>query len=120
MPESIPLDLVGYNHTDRSIYAFGVDGQGGPYIDAHKGGGNFTCCASVPRTYRPGMTMKVEWVNGRNDVPQQRTVPVPPYRVNEIGTLSVHFLRDGDIKVFVTMMTLWHPHYPLKGDEARL
>lgn len=34
--DMIPLDLVGYNHTDRSIYAFAVDGQGGPYIDAHK------------------------------------------------------------------------------------
>jgi hypothetical protein len=37
-----------------------------------------------------------------------------------LGRFAVHFLRDGNVKVFVTMMSLHHPDYPLKGDEARL
>jgi hypothetical protein len=32
----------------------------------------------------------------------------------------VHFLRNGEIKVFVTIYMTWHPNYPLKGDEAKM
>jgi hypothetical protein len=33
---------------------------------------------------------------------------------------AVHFLRDGEIKVLVTMYGPGNPSYPLKGDEARM
>ena len=117
--EPISVEMVGYNHTDVGIYAFEVNGHGGPNIGAHQGGGKFTCCVTVPRVYKPGMTAKVRWVHRIDDVPQERIVAVPPYRPEEIGRFAVHFLRDGNIKVFVTMMALRHPDYPLKGDEAR-
>ena len=118
--DPMTLEVVGYNHTDEGIYAFAVNKSGGPYLAPHRGGGNFTCCASVPRTYRPGMTLDVEWVNNIKDIPKQRTVVVPPYRPQDGGMLSVHFLRDGNVKVFVTMVGPRHPTYPLQGDEARL
>ncbi|MNR54077.1 hypothetical protein D3C85_1742010 [compost metagenome] len=73
----------------------------------------------VPLVHEPGMTVKVRWVNRIDDVPQVRFVSVPPYRPDELGRFAVHFLRDGNVKVFVTMMSLHHPDYPLKGDEAR-
>jgi hypothetical protein len=117
--EPISVEMVGYNHTDEGIYAFEVDGHGGPYIGPHEGGGKFTCCVTVPRAHKPGMTVKVRWVNHIKDVPQMRVVSVPPYRPEEVGRFAVHFLRDGNVKVFVTMMALRHPDYPLKGDEAR-
>ena len=117
--EPISVSMVGYNHTDVGIYAFEVNGRGGPNIWPHEGGGKFTCCVTVPRVYKPGMTAKVRWVHRIDDVPQERIVAVPPYRPEEIGRFAVHFLRDGNIKVFVTMMALRHPDYPLKGDEAR-
>jgi hypothetical protein len=117
--EPISVEMVGYNHTDVGIYAFEVNGRGGPNIWPHEGGGKFTCCVTVPRVYKPGMTAKVRWVHRIDDVPQERIVAVPPYRPEEIGRFAVHFLRDGNIKVFVTMMALRHPDYPLKGDEAR-
>jgi hypothetical protein len=117
--EPISVSMVGYNHTDVGIYAFEVNGRGGPNIGAHKGGGSFTCCVTVPRIHKPGMTAKVRWVHRIDDVPQERIVPVPPYRPEDVGLLTLHFLRDGSIKVFVTMTLLGHPAYPLKGDEAR-
>ena len=117
--EPISVEMVGYNHTDAGIYAFEVNGRGGPNIWPHEGGGKFTCCVTVPRVYKPGMTAKIRWVHRIDDVPQERIVAVPPYRPEEIGRFAVHFLRDGNIKVFVTMMALRHPDYPLKGDEAR-
>ena len=118
--EPISVSMVGYNHTDVGIYAFEVNGHGGPNIGAHKGGGKRTCCVMVPLVHEPGMTVKVRWVNRIDDVPQVRFVSVPPYRPDELGRFAVHFLRDGNVKVFVTMMNLHHPDYPLKGDEARL
>ncbi|WP_149138608.1 DUF3304 domain-containing protein [Cupriavidus campinensis] len=117
--EPISVSMVGYNHTDVGIYAFEVNGRGGPNIWPHEGGGSFTCCVTVPRVYKPGMTAKVRWVNRIDDVPQERIVPVPPYGPRDGGMFAVHFLRDGNVKVFVTMMGLGHPDYPLKGDEAR-
>jgi hypothetical protein len=51
---------------------------------------------------------------------QERVVEVPPYTPEDGGHFAVHFLRHGEIRVFVTMFALWNPHYPLKGDDAKL
>ena len=114
------LDLVGFNHTNQDIYSFHVNEAGGPFVGKHEGGGKFTCCASIPRLYKPGMTVQVGWTDEVGEHPQERTVEVPPYRPEDGGMFAVHFLRNGQIKVFVTMYMLWHPNYPLKGDEAKM
>ncbi|MGO4314234.1 hypothetical protein AB4Z35_31150, partial [Pseudomonas sp. KB_15] len=36
--EPISVEMVGYNHTDVGIYAFEVNGRGGPNIWPHEGG----------------------------------------------------------------------------------
>ena len=54
--------IVGYNHTkDRSIYYFTVDGNMGSNLGPESGGGKFSCCASIPRKWRPGIKVKVDW-----------------------------------------------------------
>ncbi len=83
-----------------------------------EGGGKFTCCVTVPRVYKPGRTAKVDG-SIASTMFRRSGRRRPPYRPEEIGRFAVHFLRDGNIKVFVTMMALRHPDYPLKGDEAR-
>jgi hypothetical protein len=118
--EEMSLEMVGYNHTDTSIGWFHVNETGGPFIMKHKGGGKFTCCLSIPRTYKPGMTVQVGWGGKSIGTPQERTVTVPPYGPGDRGMFAVHFLGDGQVKVFVTMMTLRHSDYPLKGDEAKM
>lgn len=45
-------------------------------------------------------------------------MPIPKY--DKVGDLAVHFLRNGEVKVFVTNPRLGHPDYPLKGPEAGL
>jgi hypothetical protein len=114
------LELVGYNHMDRDIGSFHVDSAGGPYLGKHEGGGNFTCCISISRKYKPGMTVRVGWRGEEIGTPQERTIVVPPYGEGDGGVLAVHFLRNGQVKVFVTKFMRWHPDYPLKGKEARL
>ena len=113
------LDVVGYNHTDHDIGDFNVNDAGGAYEGKHEGG-KATCCISLPAKYRPGMTVQVTWSGLEVGTPQTRTVVVPPYGPHDTGEFDVHFLRNGQVKVFVTMLGPLHPDYPLKGDEAKM
>lgn len=115
--KSVGTNVVGYNHTEQTI-EFTVDGGTGGLVQAHKGGGKFACCIGVPDPWRPGLSVTVAWSQGDDERWHERVVPVPAY--DRIGDLAVHFLRNGDIKVFVTMYALWHPDYPLKGEDAQL
>lgn len=116
--ELIGTNVVGYNHTDKDIGHFTVNEGGGGYIGAHEGGGHFACCASVPTPWRPGLTMTVGWTDEFDGNYQERVVEVPKY--DKVGDVAVHFLRNGEIKIFVTNYALWHPQYPLKGKDAQL
>ena len=118
--EKMSVSLVGYNRTDTEIYGFSVDKSGGPYLSPHSGGGNITCCITIPEKYRPGMTVKVSRFDFGGENRVEWVVPVPPYKGEDGGRFKVHFLRDGSVKVFVTRYALWHPDYPLKGPEAQL
>ncbi|RDS80915.1 DUF3304 domain-containing protein [Dyella monticola] len=118
--DTMGLDIVGYNHTDRDIGSFYVNDRGGDLLMQHEGGGGFVCCVAIPRIYTPNMTVTVRWTDEAGKHPQERIVAVPPYTPEDGGLFAVHFLRNGDIKVFVTMLGPSHPNYPLKGDEAKL
>ncbi|GFZ98802.1 DUF3304 domain-containing protein [Dyella caseinilytica] len=117
---TMSLDVIGYNHTDRDIGDFSVNGKGGSLLMKHHGGGKFSCCIVIPEKYKHGMTVVVTWSDEAGKNPASRTVIVPPYRPEDGGHFAVHFLRNGDIKVFVTKYYEEHPNYPLKGDEAKL
>ncbi|WP_219724763.1 DUF3304 domain-containing protein, partial [Xanthomonas oryzae] len=95
-----------------------VDGSEGGFLQANRGGGKFACCIDIPKPWKPGMTVTVGWTDDYDENYQERRVPVPRY--DKYGDMAVHFLRNGQIKVFVTMYALWHPDYPLKGKEAEL
>ncbi|WP_240669160.1 DUF3304 domain-containing protein [Dyella sp. M7H15-1] len=114
------LDVVGYNHTDRDIGWFSVGNGGGGYLGKHEGGGGFVCCISIPRKYKPGMTITVRW-GGVDRETQEQVVEVPPYTSKDTGVFAVHFLRNGSVKVFATdLVFLSNPDYPIKGDEAKM
>ncbi|MGF6753542.1 DUF3304 domain-containing protein [Paraburkholderia sp. GAS42] len=114
------LDVVGYNHTDHDIGDFSVNSEAGSYVGKHEQHG-FSCCVSLPAKYSPGMTVTVTWTDEYNKNPQIRAVPVPPFKPKDTGVFAVHFLRNGDIKVFITdLVIISNPDYQLKGDEARM
>ena len=116
----VATNLVGYNHTDKSIGHFTVNGKGGAFLQAHKGGGGFTCCVSFPNPWREGYQVTVGWTDDYDENYQERVVSVPKYDASNTGQMSVHFLRNGEIKVFVTLGGLGGKDYPLKGPEAQL
>ena len=64
------------------------------------------------------MEATIRWSDGSLKNEQERVVEIPRY--GDGGKFDVHFLRNGEIKVFVTGYALWHPDYPLKGEEAEM
>jgi len=126
-PATTSLELTGYNHTEQGIGSYSVsivggEGTGAGYLDSGSGGGGFTCCVSVPTIWQPSMTVTVKWDGWEKGAEKTltRVVPVPKYDAKTAGTLDVHFLYSGEVKVFVTMYTLGHRDYPLKGKEAEM
>ncbi|MCD7099299.1 DUF3304 domain-containing protein [Stenotrophomonas sp. MMGLT7] len=115
--ESIPVGIVGYNHTDSNIYQFLINGGGGGSVHSHSGGGTTVCCAMVPAHWHQEMKVEIDWTTDLKTF-RKRVVNVPRY--TQVGDLAVHFLRDGEIKVFLTNVRLGHPEYPLTGPEAGL
>jgi len=114
-----PVGIVGYNHTDTRIVQFLVNGgSGGSFVQAHGGGGGITCCVSIPTWWRPALQVEVEWTTDLKNY-QRQVVSIPEYD-RKAARMTVHFLRNGDVKVFVTSLGLGHPDYPLKGPEAGL
>ena len=115
------VGIRGYNHTDKVIGQFQINGgSGGSFVAPHSGGGKVTCCVSIPAKWRPGLQVSIRWSDGKFENEQERVVPVPKYTDDTVGDFSVHFLRNGEIKVFSSKYALWSPHYPLKGEEAGL
>ena len=115
-PASTPVGVRGYNHTGQSIAQFQVNGGSGGSARRHSAGGT-VCCAVVPDRWTPDLKAEIEWTTDLETY-QKAIVSIPRY--NEVGSLAVHFLRNGQVKVFVTNLILGHPDYPLTGPEAPL
>jgi hypothetical protein len=116
--EKIPVSIVGYNHTDKYIHSFTVNGGGGSNAFAHSGGGKIVCCVEVPKAWKPGLTAKIRWMN-EDDSWNEALVDIPKYS-RESGDFQVHFFADGSVKAFVFNGDNNVPGYPLAGREAKL
>lgn len=108
------VDIAGLNYTNIAIADFSVDGYGGGGIFANGGGGQFVCCVTLPRQWRPSMTVTVRWVEDSNSANSQkvRVVAIPKYATKDIGFFAVHFYPGDVVKVLVTTKIEGHPEYP--------
>ena len=119
--EMLPAPVEGYNHTSAAINRFSVNRAGGPNVGPYQGGGKQSCCASLPRQWRPGLMATVEWEkdpNPRAPIKRDKTgqydmddydrhaanytqhravVEIPRYE-KSCG-LNVHFLPCDQVKV---------------------
>jgi hypothetical protein len=72
----------------------------------------------IARKWQPGTEVTVKWTSDLKNYSQQR-VAIPEYDATA-SRMAVHFLRNGEVRVFVTSVSLGHPDYPLTGPEAGL
>jgi len=120
----VPASVSGYNHmSDQSILGFTVDGAGGPNIAPEAGGGKFSCCASIPKHWRPGMKVKVAWSYGSGaegtsppPPPQEAVVEIPEYS-ERVEDIQAHFYPNHKVKVMVSNYGIEHPRYPMSAED---
>jgi len=129
-------NLEAVNHTSAAINRFSVNGYGGGNASPNGYGGGM-CCVLLPRVWRPGLVMKVEWETDPNPYAkspplgtdefralmvkhkanyQQHTaiVPVPPYKEDELCSPEVHFLPCNQVKVTTSCWGYPSPNNPIK------
>ncbi|MEB0124022.1 DUF3304 domain-containing protein [Pseudomonas sp. CCI1.2] len=135
-PDRLGAPIEGYNHTSAAINYFTVNGNGGPNIGPFGGGGSQTCCVGMPRKWRPGLTVVVEWEKDptphaygdspepmfsdawsarmkkekTNNTLHRAVVEVAPYK--ELGVIDVHFLPCNQIAVSAVAELPGKPGYP--------
>ena len=135
-PERLGTPIEGYSHTSAAINRFSVNGNGGPNVGPYGGGGKQNCCAPLPVTWHPGLTVVVEWEKGLNphdsanwpDPPfsdawrkaarehethytrHRAVVAVAPYE--ELGAIDVHFLPCNQVAVSAVAVLPGQPGYP--------
>lgn len=134
--EMLGTPISGYNHTSSNINRFTVNGGGGPNIGPHQGGlSSQTCCATLPRTWTPGLKAVVEWESdpapraaikrdkygqigsnaythhAANYTHHKEIVDVTSYG-EKFCAIQVHFLPCDKVRVSTTCFAPNHPKYP--------
>jgi hypothetical protein len=98
--DTIPAPLTGIDHLadHLSIQDFWVNGTSGHQAG---GGGRVVCCVKLPRKWHSGLTVVVGWgvTNWRDCTWESHERRVPVERYDEVGSLYVHFLSDGRVRV---------------------
>lgn len=110
------------NHTGRYIYTTSVDGEWGGHTHAMSAGVASMCCVTLPKTWRPGLTVRVGWdmPEGTTHLPKSKIVAVEKY--DEPGDAYVHFFPGDEVRVVVTMWVGASPNHPItppRGTEMR-
>lgn len=125
---TVEVSLHGVNYSSETFSYYVKDpaapdksGGGGELIDAFAAGGT-TCCATLPRSWRPGIKVQVNtthWLKKRPDgdlpeVKETRLVDVPPYVDGKPGELWVLRASDGEISVVSSDFQPDHIKWPGK------
>ena len=130
--ETVAVSYAAYNHTDKSIVSFVINGEGGILAASAHGGGGSMCCVILPKRWRPGLMATIKWQE--DDIPifnpdgtrkvidgvpaskespwKERTVEVPKYE-GEMGTFFIHIFPGDEVKVLMNIYGAGNPNHPL-------
>ncbi|MDY7801530.1 DUF3304 domain-containing protein [Burkholderia stagnalis] len=112
-----PAGIYGYNYTSAYIHMFRISSEDGnvkgvgPNISPKRldqersGGGAETCCVGIPKHWRPGMKLAVQWyankmLDGKLGTWYVAHTEVPRYGPSTYG-FWVHFLPDDRVRIQV-------------------
>lgn len=106
------VGLTGIDHLEDhlSVQDFSVNGYGG--FNAGKGG-SLVCCVVVPNKWRPGLKAHVVWsvTNWRENTWKEFQADVFLDRYDRVGTMFVHFLKDGSVRITLSNYAPGSPVY---------
>ncbi len=130
--ETVAVSYAAYNHTDKSIVSFVINGEGGILAASAHGGGGRMCCVVLPKNWRPGLMATIKWQE--DDIPifnpdgtrkvidgvpatkespwKERTVEVPKYE-GAMGTFFIHIFPGDEVKVLMNIYGAGNPNHPL-------
>jgi hypothetical protein len=129
-------NLKAVNHTSQSINYYAVNGYGGGNVDPHGFSGS-VCCMSIPREWRPGLKVFVEWVTDpdpyarlppigsplysaayaehkKNYRQHGALVEIPRYDPEGVCSLKIHFLPCNQLKATTACWGFRQTAYPIK------
>ena len=125
-PANFPASLIGVHHlgSEYLIHRFFIEKSIGDNIDEDGGGGSIVCCMTLPRQWRPSISVDVRWEvhhiirSADPKLPDtaelegiyQAQVPVEEY--TKPGNFFVHFFPNGRVRVVVSSFAShseWHP-----------
>ncbi|WP_111519967.1 DUF3304 domain-containing protein [Cupriavidus phytorum] len=112
--------ITAYNHTPDYIHQFYVNEAWGGNSFAYGGGGGFVCCVTYPRKWHDGLNATVRWTTSSSDpnatgdaaIEKWHEALVPIEKYIESGTVQVHFLPEGKVRIIVSNFMSGHPDYP--------
>lgn len=132
-PNSVLASLAGVHHLgpDYLINRFYVNQSIGDNIDEGGGGGSRVCCMTLPRQWRPSISVDVRWKvhhiirsadPKRPDTEEiegiyQAQVPVEEYA--EPGDLFVHFFPNGRVRVVVSGFASNSERHPIREEDTK-
>lgn len=130
--ETVAVSYAAYNHTDKSIVSFVINGEGGILAASAHGGGGRMCCVVLPKHWRPGLMATIKWQE--DDIPifnpdgtrkvidgvpatkespwKERIVEVPKYE-GAMGTFFIHIFPGDEVKVLMNIYGAGNPNHPL-------
>ena len=90
------------NHTDKFVYAAGVNGAGGGTMSEYGAGHAGICCAMIPEKWYPGLTatVRVTFAEGHKLTTLNKVVKVERY--NEPASIYIHVFPKDEVRVIVT------------------
>lgn len=132
--EPIGVMITGVHHLgpDFNIGGFSVGESSGGNVSRNGGGASFVCCVELPRKWRPGMNVKVQWsVNDwskaiRSEVAagNYKSVTFEEFhadtaieKYDEVGGLYVHFFSDGKVRVVSSGYHVLNAKHPIKQND---
>jgi len=121
--ETSSVNLAVHDHyPERQVLGASVNGEASSAI------GGTTCCVTVPKKWKPGLTAKVSWSvylpvdpndpdSVKELVEKSAVAEIQEYTQNELGSIHVHVYPGEKVRLVVARWDYGSPFYPLPRAE---
>ena len=115
----IEVSVSGVNYTDQGFSYIFQDpnndqiGAGGESVDPYSGGGTM-CCYPLPKSWHPGLKIKVKLYDEHRMFVKDVLAEIPPYPDGNPGQLWAALYPDGSVEAISSNFSPPHANWPGK------